>query len=362
MKFFELRRYRDVGCVALSLLVVFCPVAYLSSRLAGHFDFLYPRDPTMLQGQYRLLGSRVAGIKQPVGLILGSSTVKFAFDEARLREATGYRWLNFGGAGANVEDVERLLALIDSAGIQTEAIVLGLHPDMVCETKSFLSQRGVYGYRPTARTAERISLSLMRPVTFVEDYFLPDAARVNYRLGEATKSWQASLLLGFGHRFNEAFPPATDSWRVDRPMLPKDQYRTVEQVKLTLAETAEQRGLRDHSNYDSTGYKARVLDNLLRTLSARHVPFLVVIVPQRSEGRSSLPPIARVTLLKILARHTNVEVLDLHDAVDDSGFFDHAHLTKDAQREITSTLIPRLQVQRSDEGVASAPVTARTAE
>jgi hypothetical protein len=347
---FDLRR---LGMPFLSLVLVALAMAPFSAlSLAGVLrwpSWLKPADPMIVNGDLQHVGRRLVAIRRELekapptrprklGVLLGSSTVLFALDPSILEEDSKVpmRWVNLGCENANAADTARLARLVvEDGGLKPDFVVLALHPDQFLRTKSFLVEsvkfspaallRDLKGlrYRMVQDDVEKAALAPL-------DLFFPYRTLIGYRSREVATDWKVAIFRGLGMGLDSIYPPDPKPWS-SRTLFTTPVATADVPAKLRANPRPE---IFDERAYEADRENSRSITDLLRDFGDK-INFCVLIVPQRSELRSILPPMAMRKLLDVVEPAAAGKVLDLRESLPDDYFFDHAHVGP-AGRELTS--------------------------
>jgi hypothetical protein len=358
MVMIEIRRIVSPSRILGSLVLALGLSSYLIKSLDPRWpEWLRPFDATMVVGQYRLTGQRLAGyiiqarrhepssVTRPLGILMGSSGIKHAVDGRILDAGSSCRWLNLGAASASVEDCYRLTELLYSSRLKIDSVVLGLHPEMLARTDHFLeadttldpasARRRIIaeGWRGALNEIDRL-------FSVVKSHAFPHAVRTNYRVREAAETIRTSMLLRIGMGLESIYRPAPDPWAVAGTTTLRTNGRTAEQMDGDIAFTEQQFGFYRSEAYRPEGSKFRDLDRLFDLIRSKGSDLIVLIVPGRTNVRSRLPKEASESLATALERHPELSgrVLDLYTSIPDDRFWDAFHLNEQGRDEVSACL------------------------
>jgi hypothetical protein len=369
---FDLRR---LGMPFLSLVLVALAMAPFSAlSLAGVLRWpsrLKPTDPMIVNGDLQHVGRRLVAIRrelekapptssQKLGVLLGSSTVLFALDPEILEEDSKVpmRWVNLGCENANAADTARLARLVvEDGGLKPDFVVLALHPDQLPRTTSFLVES--MKFSPSELLGDLKRLRYRRVQDHVEraalaplDVFFPYRTLIGYRSREVATDWKVAIFRTLGMGLDSIYAPDPSPWTsrtlFTRPVATRDVP--------SKFQACARFGTFDEPNYEADRDNVQSIAKLLRDFGDE-VNFCVLIVPQRSELRGVLPPIAMQRLLDVVKPAAAAgKLLDLHESLPDDLFFDHVHVGP-AGRELTSRRLAKFLKPRiaALESAASTP-------
>lgn len=329
----DLRRLRGFVPVLLGL----CACLWLGhvalARSLGEDPAWLRDDAAVDWSYYQLFGSQVAGAEwearhrpeifpERFGVLIGASTIQRGPLPRELQARTGEPWLllGIGGGFGAFTKIGRSLRVLEATGLRPDTLVLGVHP-------LWLSAA------PPAKEAG----SWLGELWFVRHQL--QASNFMYDRMQAGRE-ALSRRLGFGTW--AAFVPAERPWQ---PPIEKPIERAAAPAE--LAERLQQHarlGRFAAAGYPSDGPQVRELEGLLARVGRLSRRVVVVLLPEHSEFRRSIPTQAARLLVGTVQRSAPAatQLLDLRDALPDDQFADTYHLTMDGRRALSALLAERV--------------------
>ncbi len=313
---------------------------------------------------YQAIGSQVVGVMkegppsdQPIGVLLGSSYQSFGIDmaalEGQLRPPR--KWLRltvYAGWTSDLEQMARLLLVEGRVRPRTVLITLGLK--MLARADEFrrFDLKDVYPLNPSAMLANLQALRLINLELNVEGIFsnafntvFPDRTKINYRVNGQLVRARMALLAGCGQGIDAVFAPSDSPWAERVPGFSRDADESTPEVIDREMEVSRREGRFDPGLYSPRRESSRSLVDLIRLVRSTGAEAVIVIMPERSIYRASIPAEARRTLASVLRESFGDEaprVIDIESAVPDEFFGDMHHVDERGKALVTRRLIEEL--------------------
>jgi hypothetical protein len=336
-------------------------------------------DSTMEGGQDAIVGGRISGVlaearrgmgdPSGLGVVLGPSAAGMDIDP-RILEETGSplvpkRWLNLYANGANATDLRGLADLLFMSRIQIDLIVLAIDPVILARSDAYLSDTTTVDFRPFLRAYEAGHLTSARQelaaLSLVPLHRLfPERIRIGHQ-SRVLVSWaKMRLFSAIGLGADSLYPPDLDPWTVR--LLMRDEAAEGRAANADRRVTAREiregpmrnglfgelkdKGWYEVSSYSSQGRAASDLIAIMSRARSHGAEVFIMLVPERSNLRSRIPPAALRCFHETLERGFGAlapPILDLRDAVADDGFHDDLHLKQSGRRQATMKLAQALR-------------------
>ncbi len=336
-------------------------------------------DSTMEGGQDAVIGRRIAGaiadvrrgrLSTDLGVVLGASAVGMAIDP-RLLESSGdpripRRWLSLYANGAHLGDLRGLADLLLGSGLKPRLLLLGIHPGLLARSDKYLSDDTGFDPGPTLEAVKS------RRVRDARDEFLVMmAGPLNAAFPERTRIGHGSRVLviaakrrmfeRLGMGADSLYAPDPDPWTVRLLFADKDEAPVEAEsssAKVSVRELNEgvrfqglrgavrDKGWTNPANYSADGFNARSLVAMVRAVRERGIETAVVLLPESTSLRASIPPEAMRDLgaaLRGAFGDAAPPVIDLRAAIPDGQFHDNIHPDRDGRLAATRSLIEALE-------------------
>lgn len=369
-----------VGAVALAL---GCLSAVSLATAGGRPAWLSGGDSTIEGGQDAIVGGRIAGVVRQarsghapeiadLGVILGSSAVGMGIDpEIMEAEAGGRlpaRWLSLYANGANLDDLAELAGMLFASGLQPKVLILGIHPVLLSRSDDYLSDRTHFdtgalkrelsGKHLLGAKSELMALSVV-PI----DMAFPNRTRISNRVRGLASAAKRRMFAALGMGADAMYAPPPDPWAVrlliedaaDSPRMADAEGRkatvrdrTDGPMREGLAGAVKDKGWSGPANYSTEGANARSLVAIVREARSRGIEAVILLLPEATSLRASVPPEAMQTLHGALARGFGAEaptVIDLRASLLDSQLHDSLHPMKAGREIVTRRLIGALRAR-----------------
>jgi hypothetical protein len=351
----------------------------------GRPSWLSRGDSTIEGGQERVVGSRIVGVSKRVrsgedladlGVILGASAVGMGIDpkilEADAGPAIPGHWLSLYANGANLADLRDLAELLFQSGLSPRILVLGLHPGLLARSDDYLSDR--ISLDATAFRKELASKHLIAAKEELEalsaiplNWAFPNRTRISNLTRGLTSSAKRRLFARLGMDASALYPAEADPWRVkllvedaDEP----DREAAAEGRAATVRDQAEgpmregmggpvkDKGWTNPDAYPLDGDNPQALIALIREARTRGIEVVVLLLPESTKLRASIPPQAMANLKSALVRGFEPalpELIDLRETISDREFHDSIHPNKAGRESTTRQLAKALRNRKRAE-------------
>jgi hypothetical protein len=381
MTSFAPSRYAGVAATLAAVTLALACFGFLARATArGLAGAMAEGDSTMEGGEETVVGSRIAGavaqvrcgMTRPdteIGTILGASAVGMDLDPTQLEAEAGpripSRWLSLYANGANASDIRGLTELLIGTELNLKLLVLGLHPTSIARSDHYLSDatkpdasrfwiEWEAGHLTSAK--DQLSALMLIPLNRV----FPERTRIGHQTRVLVAGAKRRLFTAMGLGADSLFAAARDPWTVQRLIPDEDHPAEAEGRGRKVAArdlregllrempegAVKDRGWFDRASYSAVGSTARDLVTTIREARSHGIEVVLLLLPERSDFRSRVPPDAMASLREALRAGFGADappVINLRDAVpDDSQFHDTLHLRSEARFLTTKRLIEGL--------------------
>lgn len=376
---FDPSRFRGVAA-ALAAVVMAMAGCSLIARAAFRErpSWLSEGDSTMEGGQDAVVGRRIAGVlaeqrrkgRSPsdldLGVILGASAVSMAVEPTLLESAGDprlpARWLSLYANGANLADLRGLAELLLRSGLRPRTLCLAIHPSLLARSDHYLSDEAAFDPAPV-----RAAISERRLRDAKDEFFMlmgevlnaafPNRTRISHGTRVAAIAIKRDLFARLGLGADSLYSTDPDPWTVQLLKAdPEEADRVVEGRNAAasvreLNEGALHEGLRgqvrdkgwsDAANYSAQGLNARSLVTIIREARERGIEVVIVLLPEASSMRASVPPEAMSCLMEVLEGAfgpASPPIINLRDVIPDHMFHDTIHPNRAGRLAATRALI-----------------------
>lgn len=343
---FEISRFRALALVLASVLAALAALDLATSATVGSLARFLPHDevPTDRRA-IETVGGRLAAVvadrrgaavSEPLGVLLGQSTLMNGVDPLVLDEHDGMpvRWVNLAGVGGSIHRINDLVDLLDFSGLKPEFAVVAINPFFLAGTPYAV------GHDVRRRAAGPLKTAIKEA-----SWLLDNRTLANYLTRLADDRARMALFRRFGLGGDVLFRP--DPARYLAHPLATSIYFTAEQMRTRL-EYDRAIGWFDPRRYTPEAGDAVALVRLIRHLRDSGARTCLVLMPEHSTFRAQSPPEARRCLDDLLDRDFRddpVPVIDLEDKLPDTAFFDLDHLDPGGRAECSRMLGERLREQ-----------------
>jgi hypothetical protein len=347
----DVRRLRGI-MIALAAVSVAMGTCSLSARavVGSKPAWLSSGDSTLEDGQYDLTGGLISGVSrlknkgdgpERLGVILGSSAVRQGVDTEVLKEIDGgrTRWLSLAANGANVGDLAALAGLLFRSGLKPETLVLALHPGLLARTDTYLSDDAAsHFFAPEVSGGlGRLTAPLSGRASALVRIAFPQRVRLNQRFRQALLGTRTAL-------FASLNVPTGSLFRADRDPF-RDRAETLANADTAVRDWQmgqwRDKGWFERGAYAPGDKNARALVSMVRDARGLGASVIVVLMPESSPVRASVPPEAMRCLREALGRGFGPDappVVDLREALPDDRFSDTIHPDERGRREFSGRL------------------------
>lgn len=257
--------------------------------------------------------------------IVGLSNVREAVPLKVVSEEAGLacRYLGLGAAGGGMPDVVPQARLLLESELRPDLVLLGIGPHQLLDT------------RPKPNALQMSFLESLRKGDFRnaaiairnDSWFFARRNDISITLENHLLDARAALFRAFGVHLQEAAADRRSPWR--------EMIRTIFAEHFSEATLREEEqffqglGAFDRETYTNATKAPTILIQLVRDFRAHGAVVVVVLMPENSRLRQRMPPNVLEVVSMPLHRAFGEDmppILDLRDAVEDSGFVDLAHL------------------------------------
>lgn len=374
---FDLKRSRGVSTCLAAICLTIGVEGSIWQAIANSAAYALPHRHSFTEiASFESVGSSIARFVKMsrsdrssrshdrIGIILGSSTSECSIDPFTLekRDPAARRFLSLTGSGCNAVDLNDLYDLISFLGLRANVLFVGLNPGMLADpktdpkTETRFNSIAFYEHIRNHRAGlafDDLNALILEPVHAL----LPRFFRVKYELHRAAFQARIDLLAAFHQNVDVVFRPAETLWSganwVKGDHVPPWVIdKQIEGFRL--------KGWFDADSYKTDGSNATGLLNLIAKASEHGARVFIVLLPESTAVRRREPAAARFVLEKILADRSqgDVTLLDFQKRIDDSQFYDAAHLNA-AGRNIFTELLAESLIRCERHGAeTSSPATA----
>jgi len=263
---------------------------------------------------------------EPLVLVLGLSSASEGIQLETLRRNVGHdtRFLALCGAGRNMGEVTRYAGPLLASDVRPDLVVIAINPFHLMDPPPF-KDGFVNNLRQTKVIAELTGF-----------WFYLRRADIKHAVDVSILDARHRLFDAFDVRMDESGP---DPWReIIRMGLMQTSTEADWQAKI------RQYGLRGY--YDPQAYirsreQAAALIALITEFKARDADIMIVLMPEHSSLRQRIPPEAMDALLDPLHEAFSDRlppVIQLREAIPDSGFADISHLNESGRTRLSPLL------------------------
>jgi hypothetical protein len=343
-----LRRFKSLLAVGLSLaLTLWCFDGLLASVLGEHLGWAAPAMSSELLNDW---GRRIARVERmqidgeitasSLVAVLGMSTVREGLDASLLarHDPKHRQWLILGAAGGDMSQLQQYSFTLSVSHLNPSAVVLGIHKSMLQDEESV----------PTHADLQELGGSLLRGSVI-------PAIR------------QAQLLTWFGRHHDEVANWAFMAVHHARLTLNRQQglqldaiYRRMDNPWAVNSSYAGARAAADDLAFQMEGLhselrpersspmnsQVKALAEVVHRFRQRGSRVVCVLMPESSEYRRLYsPPIPAMfdQALRFSAQGQAIPVVDLRNALEDTFFYDYAHLNADGRGRLSALLPERIE-------------------
>ncbi|MGP0068055.1 MAG: hypothetical protein ACLQGP_31220 [Isosphaeraceae bacterium] len=307
-------------------------------------------------GWYKQAGEQISGIRneklpaeEPVGLILGASTMHLGIDPALLESAflPPMHWRRMTVVGGATPELEAILQLALEYRIKPAIVVIALEIRMLARNPLYRNPRfdDRVDVSPGRWLDDLKSLKTQAIEGLLSNTFndcFPDRSRIFMHLNVPLERLRIAALRFLGQDIQAMFLPQVDAGAV----VPIYPVKKVPPSGLKLSwEDISSKGGFDPTAYSTRGERSRSLVNMIRLAESAGAQVVILVLPEESRLRAGIPEIAMKSLATLLREDFGKDsppVIDLRDAIPDDLFFDYIHLDPSGRQVLTKRFIEEL--------------------
>ena len=315
-------------------------------------------------GQDAVVGRRISGVlaelrrrgKSPsdfdLGVVLGASAVGMAI-EPKLLESSGdpgipARWLSLYANGANLDDLRGLTDLLLGSGLRPRLLLMGIHPSLLARSDHYLSDEAVFDPSPSLKAVASGRLrdakdEFMMLMGAPLNAAFPNRTRIGHSSRVFVIAAKRRMFARLGMGAESLYVPDPDPWTVrllfadpeEAPGKLEEESKRASVRELNegvllqgLHGAVRDKGWYDGANYSTEGQNARALVDIVRQARGRGIEPVIVLLPESSPMRASIPAEAMGTLRAVLRGAFgpgSPPVVNLRDSIPDAQFHDNVH-------------------------------------
>jgi hypothetical protein len=380
---YDLARFRGVAAALAAATLAMAGLSLAAqAALRQRPSWLSAGDSTMEGGQDAVVGRRISGaiadlrrgkVSPDVGVVLGASAVGMAIDPAML-ESSGDpripgRWLSLYANGANLDDLRGLAELVLGGELRPRLLLLGIHPGLLARSDHYLSDDARLDPKPLleALAAGRIRDAKDEFLTLMAiplNAAFPQRTRIGHNSRVLVIAAKRRMFARLGLGADSIYAPDRDPWTVRLLMADRGQKEEAPREAQGMA-TASVRELNEgvrfqgrlggavrdkgwsgRGNYSTGGYNARSLVAMVGMARERGVETAIVLLPEGSSLRATIPPEAMQcfeTTLRDAFGAGAPPVIDLRASIPDDQFHDNIHPDRPGRMAATRMLVEALR-------------------
>jgi hypothetical protein len=276
--------------------------------------------------------------------MLGLSSFREASDLQLMTRLTDdkCRLLGLCGAGPSLEDIANQSAPLRDSTLRPDLVLIGINEfhqakPTVEMAVAYVRSRLTFG-QALMRGDVRIAFKILRD----DSWFYQRRQDVSLDSEAVLLSAKVKIVHAMGARMVN---PTTDPWR-EMVHLEAPERASAATFREQLA-SYQNRQLFDLATYDSpvAHQQLDILTQLIVQLQARGAKVVIVLMPEYSELRGRVPPIALERLLSSLQEKlgTNAPlVVNFRDALSDDDFADISHVNASGREDFSRLLAARI--------------------
>jgi hypothetical protein len=338
-----LQRSKPLLVVGLSLaLALLCLDTVLGTVFSEHLGWAAPAMDSNLLDDW---GRRIARVERmqtdgelnPAYLVavLGMSSVREDLDSAILgmHDPRHRSWLILGASGGNLTQLQQYSFTLTSSRLSPSVVVLGIHKSMLQDEEQVVPHADLH----------KLAAALLRGRVISA---IREAGLLTWfgRHNDALSNWAIMAVhharLALNRRqllqMDAIYRPLDDPWSVN------SSYGSIRAAAADLASQAEglRSGLRPE-RYSPLNPQVRALADLVHRFRQRGSRVLCLLMPESSDYRSLYSPKIDAMFdqaLRFSAQGQAIPVIDVRDMLEDTLFYDHAHLNPDGRRRLSELL------------------------
>ncbi len=275
-------------------------------------------------------------------------------------------WLSLSANGANMADLKDLAELLFESSLHTKLLVLGLHPGLLARSDDYLSDRmtlDTEGFRKEVASKHIIQAKeeLEALSVVLVNLAFPNRTRVSNQIRGLASKAKRRMFAAIALDVEALYPADPNPWAVrllvedaaepEREANAEGRTATVRDqaegpMREGLLGPVKDKGWSSPECYSSDGTNARALIDLIREARERGTEVVVMLLPESSSLRESIPPVAMQSLREALERGFGADsplVVDLRASLSDDLFHDSIHPRKSGRELTTGRLLRALK-------------------
>ncbi len=313
-------------------------LAWLPKATAGTGFLEDNRD--RVEGARREYQEGRVGSDEYLCVILGLSNVREAIPLRVLSTEAGVscRFLGLGAAGVGMADLPGPARVLPESGLRPDLVLVGVGPHQLLDTKpgnltpNFLGALREGDFRNAAIAARNTI------------WFFTHRHDISVGTEGKLLDARADLFRRFGIQERQTGDDRRSPWRDMVRLFFVDHFS-----EATLKEEDkffENLGAFDWRTYEKASKAPAILVRLIGDLRAHGAEVVIILMPENSRLRKRMPPNVNEAVTAPLRRAFGADmppILDLRDAIDDSGFVDLTHLNQAGADQCGRLLGPKIK-------------------
>jgi hypothetical protein len=267
--------------------------------------------------------------------VLGMSTVREGLDSSILamHDPKRRRWLILGASGGNVIQLQQYSFTLTASRLSPSLVVLGIHKSMLQDEEQAVRHAELHAVTASLRHGRVISA--MREAQLFTWFGRHNDEVTNWAF-MAIHHVRLALNRQQGLQLDAIYRPMDNPWSVN------NSYDGPRAAADDLASQME--GLRSELRPERSSpmnSQARALAELINRFRQRGARVVCLLMPESADYRALYsPPIATMfdEALRFSAHGQPIPVIDLRNALEDTLFYDYAHLNADGRRRLSEVL------------------------
>jgi hypothetical protein len=342
-----LRRFKCLLAVGLSMaLVLWCLDGVLARVFGEHLGWAAPAMSSDLLNDW---GRRIARVERmqidgeitasSLVAVLGMSTVREGLDASLLarHDPQHRRWLILGAAGGDMSQLQQYSFTLSVSHLSPSTVVLGIHKSMLQDEEQTTRQAELREVRDSLLGGRVIHAIRRAPfLTWFGRHHdeVTNWAFMAVHHARLTLNQQQRLQLDAIYR------------RMDNPWTVNSSYigqrAAADDLAIQLKGLQSELGPERSSPMNA---QVKALGEVVHRFRQRGSRVVCVLMPESSEYRSLYsPPIDAMfaQALRFSAQGEAIPVIDLRNALEDTFFYDYAHLNADGRGRLSAILPQRI--------------------
>lgn len=259
--------------------------------------------------------------------IIGLSNVREAISLKVVSDEAGVpcRYLGLGAAGLGMPDLASQARLLLDSELRPDLVLIGIGPHQLVDTRPKPGSLDLSFFEAMRRGDLRNAAIALRNGF----WFFARRNDVSITLEKALLDARAVIFRSFGVQLQDPRANQHSPWR--------DMIRAIFEEHFSEATLREEEqffqdlGVFDWETYVNSHKAPSLLVRLIQDFRARGSVVVVVLMPENSRLRKRMPPNILDSVTTPLHQAFGADVplvLDLRDAIEDSGFVDLTHLNQ----------------------------------